>query len=118
MTIKTCVEKAQESNPTLEEKVIHKAYVKFYVSMLLILATVLLWTLAVVSVVSSRLMLFLELVLSVIFVVTVESLLKASIESETSFSRLVKFSKLVILWGILLVASIVAVVFLKANFLL
>lgn len=118
MTFKECVEKTQESNLTLERKKIVRAYVMFYIAMTCIYVAVLLWSLAVLSVVSTGLAVAVEVLLSVIFVYLVEVMLKASTASEKAFNRVRVFGKTAPIWGILLVASFVAVVYLKANFLL
>lgn len=118
MTIKTCVEKAKENSVEISDKSIQLAYTKFYVSMMCIFATLILWALAVLSTISSNLMIIVEIALSGMFIFSLESFLKASTESKESFWKLSKFSKSFWVWAILFVLSLVLVVILKMNFLL
>ena len=118
MIIRDCVEKAKVHSPELSEDKLNSIYCKFFVSAILVYTVVVYWTISVVSDVSEKLLFLVELALSAIFVFILDNSLKSSAENKVAFRKVEKFSKLLWLWIILLVLSIVAVIFLKLNLLL
>ena len=118
MTIKGCVDKTCELNPKLEQKAVFKSYRRFYISMMLSLVIMLYWVWAVVSVISSKVVVGVELGVSAVFVVMLDTFLRLASESEVAYNRIRKFGKLRYVLLILLVATIVGIAFLKINFIL
>lgn len=118
MTIKTCVEKAKENGVELDSKLVQKAYSRFYFSMISIFISTLIWVLAVLSAFSMKLMFFVEICISLLFILSLDGFLRLSAESKEAFTKLQKFSKSFWVWLVFVVLSIGAIIFLKMNFLL
>lgn len=118
MTIKGCVDKTCELNADLEKSAVFKSYRRFYVSMMLTLTIILYWVWAVVSVLSSRLVIGVELGLSVVFVVMLDTFLRLASESEKAYNRIRKYGKFRYILVALLVLTIAAVAYLKVNYIL
>mgnify|MGYP004558971833 CR=1 FL=1 len=118
MTVKQCVEKTKSMLEEEDEKKISKSYTKFYITMFVAFVIVLYWVWCIVSAVSSKIALGVELVLSVAFIVTLDTFLKMASESVKAYKGIKTFGKLLVLFIILLIATAVAVFLLKTNYIL
>lgn len=118
MTIKDCADKTCELNPELEQKAVFKSYRRFYISMMLTLIIILYWAWVVVSVISSRVVVAIELGISAVFVVMLDTFLRLASESGVAYNRIRKFGSLRYILLVMLIATIIGVAFLKLNYIL
>ena len=118
MNIKGCVDEVIKNCPEVSESEVKKTYVKTYISIILISATIMVWAVSVLPAVSTALLDIVVIAVLLLYVLTSLLLFGKGATTESSYKGLRLFSKFLPLWVLLLVASFVATYFLKAQFLL